>query len=85
MTLVDFSNEVFFFFIYKVINVVGYDVRVFRIIFVGEFGWELYIFYDLCVRVYEVIIEVGKKFGIVNGGYRVLDLFSVEKGYKYWY
>lgn len=85
MILVDFSNEVFFFFIYKVINVVGYDVRVFRIIFVGEFGWELYIFSDFCVRVYEVIVEVGKRFGIVNGGYRVLDLFSVEKGYKYWY
>lgn len=30
-------------------------------------------------------MEVGKSFGIVNGGYRVLDLLSVEKGYKYWY
>lgn len=37
------------------------------------------------MRVYEAIIEAGKKFGIVNGGYRALDSLSAEKGYKHWH
>jgi len=37
------------------------------------------------VRVYEAIIEAGKTFGIVNGGYRALDSLSAEKGYKHWH
>lgn len=37
------------------------------------------------MRVYEAIIDAGKKFGIVNGGYRALDSLSAEKGYKHWH
>lgn len=85
LTSADLSNEAFPFSTHQVINVAGHDVRALRITFVGELGWELHIPYDSCVRVYEAIIEAGKKFGIVNGGYRALDSLSAEKGYKHWH
>lgn len=85
LTSADLSNEAFPFSTHKVINVAGHDVRALRITFVGELGWELHIPSDSCVRVYEAIVEAGKRFGIVNGGYRALDSLSAEKGYKHWH
>lgn len=85
LTSADLSNEAFPFSTHKVINVAGHDCRALRITFVGELGWELHIPNDSCVRVYEAVVEAGKKFGIVNGGYRALDSLSAEKGYKHWH
>lgn len=85
LTSADLSNESFPFSTHKVINVAGHDCRAIRLTFVGELGWELHIPNDSCVPVYEAVMGIGEKFGIVNGGYRALDSLSAEKGYKHWH
>ncbi|KAK2565778.1 Sarcosine dehydrogenase [Acropora cervicornis] len=85
LTSADLSNEAFPFSTHKVINVAGFDCRALRITFVGELGWELHIPNESCVPVYKAIMEAGKSYGIVNGGYRALDSLSAEKGYKHWH
>ena len=85
LTSADLSNESFPFSTHKVINVAGHNCRAIRLTFVGELGWELHIPNDSCVPVYEAVMGIGEKFGIVNGGYRALDSLSAEKGYKHWH
>lgn len=85
LTSADLSNESFPFSTHKVINVAGHDCRAIRLTFVGELGWELHIPNDSCMPVYEAVMGIGEKFGIVNGGYRALDSLSAEKGYKHWH
>ena len=85
LTSADLSNESFPFSTHKVINVAGHNCRAIRLTFVGELGWELHIPNDSCVPIYEAVMGIGEKFGIVNGGYRALDSLSAEKGYKHWH
>lgn len=60
-------------------------MRVLRLTFVGEMGWELHIPRDSCMSVYEALMEAGKKLGVANAGYRAIDSLSAEKGYKHWH
>ncbi|RXG68843.1 Sarcosine dehydrogenase, mitochondrial [Armadillidium vulgare] len=85
LTNTDLSNESFPFSSHKVIDIAGQRVRAIRLSFVGELGWELHIPEAAALPVYEAIHEVGKKYGLVNGGYRALDSLSCEKGYVLWH
>lgn len=67
------------------IDGVKHPVRILRLTFVGELGFELHIPKDSCVAVYKKVMEQGKKYHIVNGGYRAIDSMSIEKGYKHWH
>ena len=60
------------------------DVRVLRVTFVGELGYELHIPAEAAVPVYEALWEAGQAHGIANAGYRVLDGLRLEKGYRVW-
>jgi len=77
-----FSNEKFPFSTHQILNVDGTDVRVMRVSFVGEMGWELHVPKDKCFKVYHHTFEVGKPYGIVNAGYRAIDSLSTEKGMR---
>ena len=57
------------------------QVRLMRLTFVGELGWELHIPSESLVDVYKAVMNVGKEHGVVNGGYRAIDCLSTEKGY----
>ena len=75
----DFSNEAFSFSTHKILQIAGHPVRVLRLTFVGEMGWELHIPRDSCLPVYEALMEAGSKLGAVNAGYRAIDSLSAEK------
>jgi len=64
---------------------VGYaPVIAFRITYVGELGYELYIPSEFAGHVYETLWEAGSDLGIRNAGYRVISSMHLEKGYADW-
>ncbi|UCD81756.1 MAG: aminomethyltransferase family protein, partial [Desulfobacterales bacterium] len=59
-------------------------VTAFRITYVGELGYELYIPTEFAVHVYESLWEAGQNLGIKNAGYRTIASMHLEKGYADW-
>ena len=59
-------------------------VRVARIIYVGELGWELYIPTEFAAGVYDVIDLAGKAVDLAHCGYHALNSLRIEKGYRHW-
>lgn len=56
-------------------------VRILRVSFVGELGYELHIPKESCVQVYNKLMKAGEAFNLKNAGYRSLYSLSSEKGY----
>lgn len=66
-----------------VVKVKGHEkfiVRILRVSFVGELGYELHIPKESCVQVYNLIMKAGESFYLRNAGYRSLYSLSSEKG-----
>ncbi|MFV2001762.1 MAG: glycine cleavage T C-terminal barrel domain-containing protein, partial [Paracoccaceae bacterium] len=59
-------------------------VRVVRIGYSGELGWELHIPAEFAAHVYDLLWKAGQAHSIRNIGYRVIDSLRMEKGYLYW-
>ncbi len=78
------SNKAFPYMTAKAIHIKGASVLAQRVTYVGELGWELYVDPAWAVQVWDALMEAGKEYGIVAGGYRVLDSLRLEKGYKYY-
>jgi sarcosine dehydrogenase len=55
-------------------------VRVLRVSFVGELGYELHIPRESCTDVYNILMTAGASFNLKNAGYRSLYALSSEKG-----
>jgi 4-methylaminobutanoate oxidase (formaldehyde-forming) len=55
-----------------------------RVTFVGELGWELYPAIEYGVRLWDTLLDAGRPFGLVPGGYRAIDSLRIEKGYRVW-
>jgi 4-methylaminobutanoate oxidase (formaldehyde-forming) len=55
-----------------------------RVTFVGELGWELYPAIEYGVRLWDTLLDAGRPFGMVPGGYRAIDSLRIEKGYRVW-
>lgn len=64
---------------------IGYArVRVSRVTFVGELGWELYVPAEFALHVFEKIVAAGRKHRLGLGGYFAINSMRVEKGYRHW-
>jgi sarcosine dehydrogenase len=64
---------------------VGYaPILSFRVTYVGELGYELYIPTEFAAHVYETLWQAGEEFGIKNAGYRTIASTRLEKGYADW-
>ncbi|CAG9805929.1 unnamed protein product [Chironomus riparius] len=61
-----------------------YNVRVLRVSFVGELGYELHIPKETCNDVYNILMNAGASYDLKNAGYRSLYSLSSEKGYHLW-
>jgi 4-methylaminobutanoate oxidase (formaldehyde-forming) len=82
VTNVDLSNKAFPFLSMQEIDV-GYSrVKAFRITYVGELGWELYIPTEFSDHVFNELIETGKEFGLSYAGLQALDSLRIEKAYR---
>ena len=80
----DLSNEEFPFSTCKSITIGYAPVMAFRVTYVGELGYELYVPSESACHVYGMIWEGGRNMGISNGGYRMIASMRLEKGYADW-
>jgi len=80
----DISNQGFPFGTCRQFTVGYAPVTAFRVTYVGELGYELYIPTEFAVHVYESLWESGQYLGIKNAGYRTISSLHLEKGYADW-
>jgi dimethylglycine dehydrogenase len=58
------------------------DVRLLRINFEGELGWELYHPIAFQLPLLDALMEAGKRHGMTLVGYRAIDALRLEKSYR---
>ncbi|MBV1926375.1 MAG: FAD-dependent oxidoreductase [Rhodobacteraceae bacterium] len=80
----DVSHEGFAFMSTQDIRIGYAPALAFRVTYIGELGWELYIPTEYMAYVYELLQESGHEFGITNAGYRAVDSLRLEKGFVAW-
>jgi 4-methylaminobutanoate oxidase (formaldehyde-forming) len=64
--------------------IAGAPVRVLRISFVGELGYELHVPTEYLLTVFDALHDVGVEHGLVNAGYRAIDSLRLEKQFCAW-
>jgi 4-methylaminobutanoate oxidase (formaldehyde-forming) len=80
----DLSNDAFRFATMRELVLAGAQIRALRVSYVGELGWELHVPVESAATVYQLLMEAGSEFGIVNAGYRAIESLRLEKGYRAW-
>lgn len=62
----------------------GYSrIRINRLSYVGELGYELMVPMDFVAHVYEELLRVGHDYGLAHAGFHAMNACRVEKGYKH--
>jgi sarcosine dehydrogenase len=84
LTNADVGNEGFAFGTCKSFTIGFAPVMSFRVTYVGELGYELYVPTEFAAHVYESLWEAGRDLGIKNAGYRTIASLHLEKGYADW-
>jgi 4-methylaminobutanoate oxidase (formaldehyde-forming) len=79
----DVSNAAIPYLMAAWIDIRGAKVLAQRVSYIGELGWELYVPWNRAEQVWDMLLEAGKEFDLVVGGYKVLDCLRLEKGYRY--
>ena len=82
VTSADMSNEAFPFMTWQEIDVGYWNVKAFRVTFVGELGWELQVPSYAAVQIYDLLCEAGREFGLRNAGMQTLNSLRLEKAYR---
>ncbi len=82
LTSADMSNDAFPFRTAREIDIGFARALCFRITYVGELGYELYIPTEQAAHVYEGLVETGKAFGLRHAGLKALASLRMEKGYR---
>ncbi|MBM3597734.1 MAG: sarcosine oxidase subunit alpha family protein [Alphaproteobacteria bacterium] len=77
----DVSNEALPFMGYATAHIAGIPVRVFRISFSGELGFEVNVAADHGMTVWEALMKAGEKHGIMPYGTEALGVLRIEKGH----
>lgn len=76
----EISDESFKYSTTKLVKIKNETIRLIRLSFVGELGFELHIPKSFCRIVYKTLINCGKSYNIKHAGYRALHSLSCEKG-----
>jgi glycine cleavage system T protein len=84
LTPQDLGNEAFPYMSLRETTVGNVPVRMLRVTYVGELGWEIYCPTEYGLGLWEALWEAGQPHGIVAGGYRAIDSLRLEKGYRVW-
>ena len=84
LTPQDLGNEAFPYMTLRETTVGNVPVRVLRVTYVGELGWEIYCPTEYGLGLWRTLWEAGQPHGIVAGGYRAIDSLRLEKGYRVW-
>ena len=80
----DLSHAAFPFTTTKDLRIGYAPALAYRVTYIGELGWELYIPSEYLLYVYELLQQAGAEFGITNIGYRAIDSLRLEKRYLAW-
>ncbi len=82
ITNADMSNQAFPYLTMQEIDI-GYAlVKAFRVTYVGELGWELYIPTEFSLHVYDTLIQAGEEVALKHMGLQALDTLRLEKAYR---
>ena len=84
ITPADLSNPGFPYMTQREIVVGDVPCLALRVTYVGELGWELYPPTEFALKLWDVVLEAGRPFGLVAAGYRAIDSLRLEKGYRAW-
>ena len=80
----DLGRDMFPFGTVQNVMIAGAPVRVLRISFVGELGYELHVPSEYLLTVFDALHDVGAEQGLVNAGYRAIDSLRLEKQFCAW-
>jgi len=80
----DFSSENFPFGSGKYIKIKEIVIWAQRISYVGELGYELYVKSSEAKKLYNILIEEGKKFELSHCGMHAMDIMRMESGFVHW-
>jgi dimethylglycine dehydrogenase len=82
-TATDLSNAAFRWLTGKTASVAGVDgVRLLRVNYVGELGWELHVPMADMPRVFDALVAAGKPHGLSLFGTYAMNSLRMEKGYR---
>ena len=84
LTPTNLSNEAWPFAASRRIELAAASIRMTRLSFTGEIGFELYIPVENAPAVYESIAGAGQVLGLAHCGHFALDGCRLEKGYRHW-
>jgi 4-methylaminobutanoate oxidase (formaldehyde-forming) len=80
----DLSHDAFAFMTARDITLGYAPALAYRVTYIGELGWELYIPTEYMAHVYETLMQAGAPEGITNMGYHAIDTLRLEKRYLAW-
>ncbi len=82
LTHADLSNAAFPYMTMQEIDIHYARALAFRVTYLGELGYELYIPTEFAPTVYDKLMEAGKDLGVKNAGLQALNSLRVEKAYR---
>jgi glycine cleavage system aminomethyltransferase T/glycine/D-amino acid oxidase-like deaminating enzyme len=82
VTHADLSNEAFPYMTMQEIDVGCALAKAFRITYLGELGYELYMPTEFALHVYDTIVAAGREMGLKDAGIQALNSLRLEKAYR---
>ncbi|MCP4072528.1 MAG: FAD-dependent oxidoreductase [Hyphomicrobiales bacterium] len=82
VTSTDLSGSAFPFLTAQEIEIGYAGIRAKRMTFIGELGWELQMPSEFVQDVYDIIIQAGGPFGLIQAGYHALEHLRCERAYR---
>jgi glycine cleavage system aminomethyltransferase T len=80
----DVSNAAFPYYTARPIAIGEVPATAFRVSYVGELGWELYVSPEYGARLITLLRDAGRRFGLVVAGRAAFETMRLEKGYRLW-
>ena len=80
----DLSNDAFGWLTGHEVSVSGHTVRLLRVNYVGELGWEIHAPMACLSAIYDTLWQTGKSSGIADFGAYAMNSLRLEKAYKGW-
>jgi len=82
VTHADISNQAFPYMTMQEIDVHYARALAFRVTYLGELGYELYLPTEFAPTVFDVLVETGKDLGLKHAGLQALNTLRIEKAYR---
>ena len=80
----DLTDAAFPYLTAKRITIAEIPALALRISYVGELGWELYAPVEQGQRLWDILWQAGRPFGLIAAGGGAFDSLRLEKGYRLW-